>query len=79
MNANLEEAASIAAEYVSSKSRGFLRCVYVEGNVFSLTSLTFLLGLDNLPGETQHLLAEIRHRDLRTQGKYGNGYYGIQR
>ncbi|KZT71557.1 hypothetical protein DAEQUDRAFT_744233 [Daedalea quercina L-15889] len=41
MNTNLEEAAAIAAEYISS--------------------------LDNLPAETQHLLAEIRHRDLRTQ------------
>ncbi|KAH9844375.1 uncharacterized protein C8Q71DRAFT_42128 [Rhodofomes roseus] len=41
MNTNLEEAATIAAEYISS--------------------------LDNLPAETQHLLAEIRHRDSRTQ------------
>ncbi|KZT05572.1 uncharacterized protein LAESUDRAFT_726850 [Laetiporus sulphureus 93-53] len=40
MNANLEEAASIAAEYISS--------------------------LDNLPNETQHLLAEIKHRDIRS-------------
>ncbi|CCL98241.1 uncharacterized protein FIBRA_00235 [Fibroporia radiculosa] len=25
-------------------------------------------GLDNLPSETQHILAEIRHRDVRTHG-----------
>ncbi|OSD04569.1 hypothetical protein PYCCODRAFT_1423979 [Trametes coccinea BRFM310] len=41
MNANLEEAANIATEYLSS--------------------------LENLPNETQHILAEIKHRDVRTQ------------
>ncbi|KAI0776184.1 hypothetical protein BD413DRAFT_262380 [Trametes elegans] len=41
MNANLEEAANIATEYLSS--------------------------LENLPNETQHILAEIKHRDARTQ------------
>ena len=70
MNANLEEAASIAAEYVSSKPRSPLPSIL-------LTSLATHLGLDNLPGETQHLLAEIRHRDLRTQGKYRNGHTAI--
>ncbi|KZP13443.1 hypothetical protein FIBSPDRAFT_960502 [Athelia psychrophila] len=38
---NLEEAAGIAAEYIST--------------------------LDNLPSEVQHLLAEIRHKDSRSQ------------
>ncbi|OBZ70433.1 Chromatin modification-related protein png1 [Grifola frondosa] len=41
MNANLEEAANIAAEFVAS--------------------------LDNLPNETQHILAEIKHREARSQ------------
>ncbi|KAI9068440.1 hypothetical protein FKP32DRAFT_1561604 [Trametes sanguinea] len=41
MNANLEEAANIATEYLSS--------------------------LENLPNETQHILAEIKHRDVQTQ------------
>ncbi|KAI0832701.1 hypothetical protein BC628DRAFT_1347953 [Trametes gibbosa] len=41
MNANLEEAANIATEYLSS--------------------------LENLPNETQHILAEIKERDVRTQ------------
>ncbi|KAH9899585.1 hypothetical protein C8Q73DRAFT_680404 [Cubamyces lactineus] len=41
MNANLEEAANIATEYLAS--------------------------LENLPNETQHILAEIKHRDIRTQ------------
>ncbi|KAI0353114.1 hypothetical protein OH77DRAFT_662796 [Trametes cingulata] len=40
MNANLEEAANIATEYLSS--------------------------LENLPNETQHILAEIKHRDAKT-------------
>ncbi|KAI0375928.1 hypothetical protein BV20DRAFT_959986 [Pilatotrama ljubarskyi] len=40
MNANLEEAANIATEYLSS--------------------------LENLPNETQHILAEIKHRDTKT-------------
>ncbi|KAI0650469.1 hypothetical protein C8Q79DRAFT_901818 [Trametes meyenii] len=42
MNANLEEAANIATEYLAS--------------------------LENLPNETQHILAEIKQRDVRTQG-----------
>ncbi|KAH9855072.1 hypothetical protein C2E23DRAFT_867148 [Lenzites betulinus] len=41
MNANLEEAANIATEYLSS--------------------------LENLPNETQHILAEIKERDSKTQ------------
>ncbi|KAI1796121.1 hypothetical protein LXA43DRAFT_970036 [Ganoderma leucocontextum] len=41
MNANLEEAANIATEYLAS--------------------------LENLPSEAQHILVEIKHRDIRSQ------------
>ena len=31
-------------------------------------------GLDNLPAEVQHLLAELKHRETRSHGTYTNSY-----
>jgi hypothetical protein len=73
---NMEEAATIAAEYISSewwKSSSDLR----QSNATMLRFVTDVtcrlkhigtLGLDNLPSEVQFLLAEMRIKDARSQG-----------
>lgn len=57
---NAEEAAHAAAEFVSS---GF--------PCFSLRHLIYVnLGLDNLPGEVNFLLAEIKEKNNRMSRSY---------
>jgi hypothetical protein len=66
---SLEEAATIASEFVSSEYR-YLVLAFSGGPMFPW--LTSYPGLDNLPSEVQHLLQEIRHKDLRAQGEGGS-------
>lgn len=57
--ANQEEAATIAAEFLSSKYLS-----YMYEYVLTIVSQ----GLDNLPNEVQHLLTEIRYKETRSAG-----------
>lgn len=41
---------------------------YIHFVILSITDER--IGLDNLPNEVSHLLQEIRHREIRTQGMY---------
>jgi hypothetical protein len=70
---NMEEAAFIAAEYVSCTRPSF---VAVGHRLLARPSFARLstdptcasAALDNLPNEVQFLLTEIRNKDTRTQG-----------
>lgn len=60
---NLEEAATVASEFISSEPSPTSSVIEDR-----LLLIIFSLGLDNLPAEVAHLLAELKHRDARAQG-----------
>ncbi|THH11501.1 hypothetical protein EW145_g630 [Phellinidium pouzarii] len=86
--ANQEEAAAVTAEFLSEGAGpgrpglGFARLVSAPP-LFThpLRPERYFgadagdVGLDNLPNEVQHLLAEIRHKETRAQGEYSSFLY----
>lgn len=85
---NLEEAANIASEFVSSECLFLVSVRHSAGSVATRVAyrphqslsehamatvdlyLPTLSGLENLPAEVQHLLAEMKHRDIKSQGMH---------
>jgi hypothetical protein len=59
---NLEEAANVASEFIYSKFPFSSFCCVC--NFIAITSV----GIDNLPHEVAHILKEIKHKEIRSQG-----------